>query len=149
MGLVWFEESGVVSRSRLLFPSADLIIYQLRPRTQSGKTFTHHGDFAQTILSQLLLMALIIISIAAMIGVTTSVRIFASPDSLPSTIPSDCRSALSANITCPAIIKANQLLSMSTVNETFLEQYCDCMCTDSLTVSGLRKLFSALLKTPR
>lgn len=64
----------------------------------------------------------------------TGVQIFASPESLPENIPQDCRTALSANITCPALLKASELLYRTQVNETFLEEYCDCTCTDSLTV---------------
>lgn len=64
-----------------------------------------------------------------------SVQVFASPDSLSTAIPIECRTALSNNITCPApLINANRLLSGEATNDTFAEQYCDCSCTDSLKV---------------
>jgi hypothetical protein len=67
-------------------------------------------------------------------GVVADVQFFASPSALPDTIPLDCRTALSANISCPVLISANDLLSTAATNETILREYCDCNCTESLTV---------------
>jgi hypothetical protein len=73
--------------------------------------------------------------VTSFVSIVTGVQVFNSPNDLPNTIPEECRTALSANISCSALIKANELISTKVVNETFLEEYCDCECTDSLGVS--------------
>ncbi|RHZ63587.1 LysM peptidoglycan-binding domain-containing protein [Aspergillus thermomutatus] len=63
----------------------------------------------------------------------TAVKIWDSPAALGTAIPAGCRGALTTNITCPAkLITAAEIVNEVPQNETFLEQYCEATCRNSL-----------------
>ncbi|KAK9775005.1 putative LysM domain-containing protein [Seiridium cardinale] len=72
--------------------------------------------------------------VTTFVGIVFGAQIYPNATSLPQTIPQDCREALSANITCPTPLIVNtDVVSGWLINDTFLGEYCDCTCTDSLS----------------
>ncbi|KAI0439808.1 hypothetical protein F4803DRAFT_568059 [Xylaria telfairii] len=62
-----------------------------------------------------------------------ALRLVASPGQLPSTIPASCRSSLAANIACgPRLIHATDIEREVPFNATFLGEYCNSTCTQSM-----------------
>lgn len=68
----------------------------------------------------------------------SAVKIWDSPGALGTLIPAGCRAALTTNITCPGMITAAEIVNEVPQNETFLEQYCEPTCRNSLQVLSTR-----------
>lgn len=69
----------------------------------------------------------------------SGLQVYPSPESLPTSVPVECRDTLSANISCsPRLIRANELLYGAVFNETFLHEYCNETCTQSINVRTRR-----------
>lgn len=65
----------------------------------------------------------------------SAVKIWDTPAALGTLIPAGCRAALTTNITCPGkLITATEIVNEVPQNETFLEQYCESTCRNSLQV---------------
>ncbi|PKY05237.1 hypothetical protein P168DRAFT_318263 [Aspergillus campestris IBT 28561] len=63
----------------------------------------------------------------------STLKIWDTPAALGTLIPAGCRAALTTNITCPGkLITAAEIVNQVPQNETFLEQYCEPACRDSL-----------------
>ncbi|KAL4787164.1 hypothetical protein BJX76DRAFT_29075 [Aspergillus varians] len=63
----------------------------------------------------------------------SAVKIWDTPAALGTLIPAGCRAALTTNITCPGkLITATEIVNEVPQNETFLEQYCESTCRNSL-----------------
>ncbi|KAI0487067.1 hypothetical protein F4859DRAFT_510850 [Xylaria cf. heliscus] len=62
-----------------------------------------------------------------------AIRLVASPGQLPTAIPAACRASLATNIACgPRLIHASDIEREVPFNATFLGEYCNSTCTQSL-----------------
>lgn len=68
-----------------------------------------------------------------------SIKLWDTPGTLPTIIPATCRASLSSDIECgPRLIPATEIISMKSLNESLLTEYCDSTCTSSIKVSQLQ-----------
>lgn len=67
------------------------------------------------------------------------VKFFNSTDQLPDGMLSECKDALTADISCsPHLFSPVEVTRSLDANTTDLDQYCSIGCTDSLQVSTLK-----------
>lgn len=67
------------------------------------------------------------------------VKFFNSTDQLPDGMPTECKDALTADISCsPHLFSPVEVTRSLDTNTTDLDQYCSTGCTDSLQVSNLK-----------
>lgn len=63
------------------------------------------------------------------------VKLFNATDQLPASMPSPCKDALVADISCtPRLFSAGEVANRLDTNTTDLDQYCNTACVSSLKV---------------
>jgi hypothetical protein len=128
---VWKVGSPVsshISEGTLLtlsdFPQLQLCV---RDSINRCSTMSHHLSFLRaTGLASLIALCLLPSPCHA-------IRVVASPGSLNPDIPASCRASLATDIACgPRLITASDLKQEVPFNGTFLGEYCNSTCTDSI-----------------
>lgn len=74
------------------------------------------------------------------------VKLFNSTEQLPENMPSQCKDALTGEISCsPRLFSPTEVTRSLDANTTNLDQYCSTDCTSSLEVSIRRQLFTKVI----